>query len=164
MGSGKTTVGMALARRLGLPHRDSDVDLLARTGRSARAIAAADGVEALHELELQHLLEALRVPDPSVISAAASLVDAVPAREALAATVAFVVWLRIDPATATMRSRRSRHRPGHESLAAQAARRDPLFASIADVVEDGTDDPGAIVERIATRWLSVRADARDASG
>jgi dephospho-CoA kinase len=47
MGSGKTTVGMALARRLGLPHRDSDVDLLARTGRSARAIAAADGVEAL---------------------------------------------------------------------------------------------------------------------
>jgi shikimate kinase len=164
MGSGKTTIGMALARRLGLPHRDSDVDLLARTGRSARAIAAAEGVEALHELELQHLFDALRVPEPSVISAAASLVDAVTAREALTTSVAYVVWLRIDPATATVRSRRSRHRPGHESLTAQAARRDPLFASIADLVEDGTDDPGAIVERVAARWQAARTARRDASG
>jgi shikimate kinase len=163
MGSGKTTVGTALARRLGLPHRDSDADLLARTGRSARAIAAAEGVEALHELELQHLLDALRVPEPSVISAAASLVDAVTAREALTAPAAFVVWLRIDPATAAIRARRSRHRPGHESLTAQAARRDPLFAAIADLVEDATDDPGAIVERVAARWQAVRADAQDAS-
>ena len=68
MGSGKTTVGRALADVLGRPFRDSDTDLLERTGHSARDLAARDGVEALHVLELEHLLDAVRGSTPAVIS------------------------------------------------------------------------------------------------
>lgn len=149
MGGGKTTIGRALAAELGRPFRDSDVDLLARTGRSARDIAAGDGVEALHALELEHLLDALRAPTPSVVAAAASVIDGSGARAALAAPDVRVVWLRIDPATAARRSAGAVHRPEHEALAVQAARRDPWFGAAADIVVDvATEDAAAAVERL----------------
>ena len=78
-------IGRALAEGLGRPFRDSDADLLARTGRSARDLAAADGVEALHAIELQHLIDALADPTPAVIGAAASVIDTPVGRTALAA-------------------------------------------------------------------------------
>ena len=141
-------------RALGWQHRDSDADLQARTGKTARELAAADGIDRLHEMELQHLLDALAEPEPSVISAAASVIDAPQGRAALEDPSIAVIWLRIDPQTARHRaSPGNAHRPAPEPLADQARRRDPLFASVADVAVDvaGPASPGgpdAIVERI----------------
>src|SRR5262249_45956694 len=75
MGSGKSTVGHALARRLGRPFVDNDEALEARSGRSARAIADADGADALHRLEAQALVDALARPEPAVVAMAASVVE-----------------------------------------------------------------------------------------
>jgi shikimate kinase len=162
MGSGKTTIGRTLAERLGRPFRDSDGDLLARTGRSARDIAAADGVDALHALELEHLLTALSEPEPAVIAAAASVIDEPAGRAALAAPGVRVVWLRVDPDTAEGRTSGPDHRPEHEALAAQAARRDPWFAAVADVVEDvAVADAASIVARLQA-W-ATRAGAPSSS-
>ena len=136
MGSGKTTLGKAVATALGWPHRDSDAELEAAHGRTARALGDDIGIERLHELELRLLLEALAAPEPSVISAAASTIDEPEGRAALAAPDVFVAWLRIDPETAARRARPGDHRPKPEDLAVQAARRDPLFAAVADVVLD----------------------------
>ena len=136
MGSGKTTVGKAVAAALGRRHRDSDAELQAAHGRTARELGDDIGIERLHELELGLLLDALAAPEPSVISAAASTIDEPDGRAALAEPGVLVAWLRIDPASAARRARPGDHRPQPEDLAVQAARRDPLFAAVADVVLD----------------------------
>jgi shikimate kinase len=154
MGSGKTTVGARLAAALGWRHRDSDADLEAATGRTARALAEADGIDRLHAMELQHLLDALAEPEPSVISAAASIIDEPRGRDALTDPTIEVVWLRIDPVTAARRAAPGDdHRPAPEPLEDQARRRDPLFAGVADVPvdvagPDASGGPDAVVQRI----------------
>ena len=95
MGAGKSTVGVALARRLERPYVDSDAEVERRTGRSARQIAASDGLPALHRLELSVLRDALTSNEPAVIASAASVVDGCVGRLALA-TARTVVWLRVD--------------------------------------------------------------------
>ena len=65
MGSGKTTIARRLAKQLGWPLRDSDADIRAAHGLTARALAERDGIDALHDLERDHLLEALARRGPS---------------------------------------------------------------------------------------------------
>ena len=152
MGSGKTTVGARLARALGWPHRDSDIDLQAATGSSARELAARDGIDALHALELRHLLDALAAPEPSVISAAASTIDAPAGRAALADPSLHVVFLRVDPEIAAQRVAKGDHRPSPEDIRVQADRRDPRFRAVAaQEVDTAATRPGAIVRSVVER-------------
>ena len=122
MGAGKTTVGRALAARLGWPLADSDDDIERLTGRNGAAIAAEDGVEALHALEAEVLQQALQAPGPAVIDAAGSTVESSRCREALREV--FVVWL--DPPEDVLTERRqsgSHRRPIDETEARRLARR-----------------------------------------
>ena len=148
MGSGKTTVGAALAAALGRPHRDSDADLLAATGRTARELAVDIGVVPLHELELRHLLDALAEPAPVVISAAASTIDEPACRAALADPAVTVVWLQVGPAAAAARQAPDDHRPLPEALEVQARRRDPLFGEVADLTVDARRPVAEIVAAV----------------
>lgn len=50
-GAGKTTVASALGKRLGLPVRDTDADVIAETGRSIGDIFTQDGEAAFRALE-----------------------------------------------------------------------------------------------------------------
>src|SRR5689334_14413518 len=59
MGSGKSTVGRPLAARLDRPFVDNDDRLAARTGQTAREVAAAEGADALHAREAAVLVDAL---------------------------------------------------------------------------------------------------------
>jgi shikimate kinase len=140
MASGKTTVGTALAARLGWPYRDSDADILATTGRTARQIADDEGVEHLHDLELAALRAALARDEAGVIGVAASVIDTDEGRAALGDPAVCVIWLRVTPATIRERMDPHDHRPHPEPLEDQAARRDPWFAAVADVKVD--TDPG----------------------
>jgi shikimate kinase len=149
MGSGKTTVGAELARRLGRPHRDSDHEIDRAHGMSAGEIAARDGIERLHALELAHLLDALSGGTPSVISAAASVIDEPAGRAALAADDVEVVWLTTDPEVLASRAATAAHRPSPEPIEHQAARRDRLFAGVADrTVDVGNRSVDQIVDTV----------------
>src|SRR3954462_2103590 len=53
MGSGKTSVGRAVAARLGWPLLDNDAQILAATGRPSPAIFREGGEDALHAAERQ---------------------------------------------------------------------------------------------------------------
>jgi shikimate kinase len=75
MGVGKTTVGEHLADRLGRPFLDSDEVMEDRLGEWSSEIAAREGVEHLHALELEVFLAMISSPEPSVIASAASVVD-----------------------------------------------------------------------------------------
>jgi shikimate kinase len=142
MGAGKSAVGRRLARRLGWTWRDSDADIEADTGLTVRELRDREGVDAMHAREARQLLDALAGPGPSVISAAASAVDVPECRAALRAPGVAVVWLRAAPAVLARRFRsRDAHRPEYGDsretfLAEQAARRDPLFASLDPIVID----------------------------
>ncbi len=63
MGAGKTSVGRALAARLGVPFVDLDDEIERRAGRSVREIFAAAGEAEFRRLELEALAELLARPD-----------------------------------------------------------------------------------------------------
>jgi shikimate kinase len=158
MAVGKSTVGRALAARLGRPFRDSDDDLAATRGMTGRALAEREGVDALHRWEAEHLLITLAGTQPVVVAAAASVVDDAACLAALRDP--FVVWLR---APAGVLARRmagdaradDRRRPvgGAAAVAELEARRADRFRTVADLtidtVSDGTTTtPDAIVAAI----------------
>jgi hypothetical protein len=97
MGTGKTTVGTVLARRLGRPLIDSDAEVEARTGRTVREIFETDGEAAYRPLETEALLDALTSAAPAVIAAAGGVVLSATNRQALKEHAGLVVWLRADP-------------------------------------------------------------------
>lgn len=161
MGSGKTTVGAALAAALGVPHRDSDTDIERETGMTGRQHAARDGIDALHALEARHLMEALGQSGTSVISAAASIVDDADCRQALRHPAHLVVWLDASPAALAARLKPDDHRPAigpdmADVLERQAIQRPPGLREVADLTLNATRPPGELVEAIRTHADAVR--------
>lgn len=155
MASGKTTVGRRLAVRLGWPWHDSDADIEAATGLTVRELRDREGVDAMHDLEAAQLLHALSEPGHSVVSAAASVVDAEPCRDALTGPGVAVVWLRGSPAVLASRFPAGDHRPAYGPspvafLTQQAERREPLLRALEPIVidVDGIDPDQAVVQAI----------------
>jgi shikimate kinase len=151
MGSGKTTVGRALAARTGRALIDNDQQLLATTGQTARQLADSLGSEALHDLERAALVTALDHPVPAIITAAASVVEDAAVR-ALLGRRALVAWLDVDPAVSAQRVGAQHHRPlGADAarvLQEQAEDRAALFAEVADVVVMADRDVDELADEI----------------
>ncbi len=68
MGCGKTTVGRALAQRLGCEMIDLDSFITEREGRTPAEIIEEDGEPAFREIETRTLREALEIDDARVIA------------------------------------------------------------------------------------------------
>lgn len=141
MGVGKSTTAELLAAQLrertgfDWALRDSDVDLQALVGVQGDVIAAQYGVGELHRLESAVLLGALAVGVPTVISAAASVVEDARCREALARR-AFVTVLELPLDALPERIAAGDHRREIDPQAMRdlAKRRSPLFQEVADMV------------------------------
>jgi len=160
MGAGKTTLGQALADHLGWPLSDSDAWLEHTLGQTARQLRDTLGAETLHQFEVEHLMEALRLPQPSVVCAAASVVENEACRRALAQPDLAKIWLRGSAAALAARFTSGGHRPAYGEepiafLAEQQERREHLFAACQPLGVD-TDGKTAdevlaeVLERLAT--------------
>jgi shikimate kinase len=153
MGTGKTSVGMSLAARLDMGFMDSDVVLEGLVGSTGNRIASQSGVEALHDLELRALTVMLDEPTPSVVAAAASVIDSAEGRRLLALNS--VVWLTASPEVVTRRlgGPDHRRRTTAEERLALLERRVAFYESVADLRLD-TDgiEPAEAADRIVT-WL-----------
>ena len=156
MGSGKTTVGQLLSDRTGWPYHDNDELLDRLFGATPRQVLARSGEARLRETESSALALGLESPAPCIIAAAAGTILDEPNRRVVRAA-GVVVWLRATAESLNERAFGAEHRPWLDSggkpwVRSTLLERDPLYASVADVIVD-TDrrEPEEIAEQILGR-------------
>lgn len=154
MGSGKSSLGRELSRRLGRPLFDSDELVERRTGRTVREIWRAEGEAAFRVLETEALTDALASTTPSVIAAAGGVVLSAANREALRHSGARVIWLRATPDVLAGRVGAQDHRPLLDDdplarLRQMATDREALYAEVAtDTVDSDAHNVSEMVELV----------------
>ncbi|MEN9286292.1 MAG: hypothetical protein RIS39_284 [Actinomycetota bacterium] len=137
MGSGKTTVGKRLAKKLSVEFVDTDDLVVAQAGKSVRDIFGDNGEVEFRRLESLAVREAL-ARNGAVIAAAGGTVLSAENRTLMSEQARCVVWLDADLSTLVQRTARGAHRPlldaqPEERLTALDAQRRSLYESVADV-------------------------------
>jgi shikimate kinase len=150
-GSGKTTVGTAVAERLGVAFRDTDHDIELRAGKPIAEIFLDDGEEAFRAME-HAAVEAALAESTGVLALGGGAVMDADTRRLLGK--ATVVHLDVRLADAAKRVGLARDRPvlainPRATLAKLLQERAPLYAEVADarVVTDGLD-VGAVCDAV----------------
>ena len=108
-GSGKSTIGRHLARRLAIPFTDSDHLIEQRLGCTIREYFEREGEERFRDVE-QAVIDELTQQPPSVLSTGGGSVLRPPNREHLHQRCR-VVYLRSSPEEVFRRLRHDRNRP-----------------------------------------------------
>jgi shikimate kinase len=143
MGSGKTTVGRALATRLGWPYLDSDEQVERATGRTVPEILETDGEAAFRSEEKSALAAAVARDGPVVVSVAGGAVLD-PDNQRLLRNGGTVVWLKAELPTLRARVGDGTGRPllagdVEGNLQRLYAQRRPVYAELAQVIVDVDD-------------------------
>lgn len=152
-GSGKSSVGRQLARRLVLPFTDSDYVIEQRIGCSIRSFFEREGEPAFRDLE-QTVIEELMLSASGVIATGGGTVLRAANRERLR-SAAKVIYLRSTPEEVHRRLRHDTNRPllqvadPMERLRSLYAERDPLYRETAHfVIETGRPSIPTLVSMI----------------
>ena len=109
-GSGKSTVGKALANHLNLPFVDTDALIEEKSGKKITDIFVIDGEDVFRALEFETLKEVLEVKD-AVISLGGGAPIAPAAQEVIRSSNSIVIFLDVSLATAAPRVGFNRDRP-----------------------------------------------------
>ncbi len=154
MGSGKTTMGRALARHLGKSFVDSDEEIQKRTGVTIAHIFDIEGEAGFRQREgavIRDLLE----QDNMVLSTGGGTVLTEQNR-ALLRQNGLVVYLKASVHDLWQRTRHDRSRPllqtadPHAKLAELFQQRDPLYREVADIViQSGKQSAHALMFQLA---------------
>lgn len=152
MGSGKTTVGRALAESLGRPFIDTD-ELVARdSGESISQLMATRGEEAFRDLEVGAVREATSTPG-SVIACGGGAVLR-PANVEALRDAGTVIYLRASPEIAAARVGEGPGRPlleggaVEETMWALITEREPAYRAVADYIANADDSVEEVVQAI----------------
>lgn len=109
-GSGKSTVGKALANCLQLSFLDTDAMIVASSGKKISDIFVVDGEDVFRALEFQTLQDVL-VKENCVISLGGGAPISTHAQEAIRQSQSIVIFLDVSLATAAPRVGFNRDRP-----------------------------------------------------
>lgn len=152
-GSGKSTVGRQLARRLDLPFLDSDHLIEQRLGCSIREYFAQEGEDAFRNIEEQVLRELASGPSAVVATGGGAVL-----REGTRRVLregGQVIYLRATPEELHRRLRHDRQRPLLQvadplaKLRSLHAERDPLYREVAHFhIETGRPSVPTLVNMI----------------
>jgi shikimate kinase len=153
MGSGKTTIGKALARCLGKPFIDCDQEIEKRTGVRIPVIFEIEGEPGFRARESQVLTELILHEELVLATGGGAVLD--PENRGRLAAHGFVIYLRASPRDLWLRTRHDRSRPLLQTPDPLARLdelyqiRDPLYTEVADlIVESGRQRSGLLVGRI----------------
>jgi shikimate kinase len=154
MGSGKSTIGERVAKRTGRAFIDNDRTLRETTGMQASDLEASRGVDALHRAEVEALHHMLDRGDPSVVAAAAAVVDD-PEGQALLRNADQVIWLDvpIDVLKERIAEQDAAHRPpaAIDAIVARTEARADRYRDAASMVVDANRPPDEVADEIVTR-------------
>ena len=161
MGSGKTTIGQLLARRLQLPFIDSDHELELRTGVSVATIFEIEGETAFRQREAA-LIDEISGRESIVLGTGGGAILNAQTRAVLRER-GTVIYLHSTAETSYERVRRNRDRPllmvsdPLQRLRQLYAVRDPLYAATAHhIIESYRDRPTAVVNEIASLLVPMQ--------
>ncbi|WP_311223166.1 MULTISPECIES: shikimate kinase [unclassified Acidovorax] len=153
-GSGKSTVGRQLARRLDVPFVDLDHRLEQVLGTSIRTYFELHGEDSFRERETALLAEVAAQPGNLVLSTGGGVVLRAPNR-AILQDFGHVLYLRASPDEIFKRVRHDKARPllqvanPLERLREMYALRDPLYREAAHfTIETGRPTVGTLVNMI----------------
>jgi shikimate kinase/3-dehydroquinate synthase len=139
MGSGKTTVGRDVARRLARPFLDLDSAIEERTGTTIPELFRERGEPEFRRIEEHAVQVALSAAEPSVYSFGGGAVTSAATRELLRGV--FTVVVPVDVDEAWRRVRRSNRPLAQEEGAFRSLydERAPLYAEVADAEAGDVD-------------------------
>lgn len=160
MGSGKSTVGAALALSLGRPHVDSDQFFVARHG-SIPEYFTAHGEAAFRAEEERVIADLLDSPRPSVVSLGGGAVLSAATRALLHAHLVVMLDMSMDQARRRIGDGSTRPVLGDRPMQRWAeiyTEREPLYRGVADVVL-GPDD-ATVAQRAVTIVEALRGRSR----
>ena len=170
-GAGKTTVGRALARELGLPFTDMDEFLCGRAGQSVAELVAAEGWEGFRRRECAALREAAAEAARSgvgVIATGGGAVLDAGNRDFLRAN-GVVVWLSLAPETAAARLGENPEAAQRPSLTGKSMleevrevmeARAPLYAACAHYAVDAALPAGEVCAAVLRHLSGGRGPRR----
>lgn len=139
-GAGKTTVGRALARRMGKAFHDSDHEIEARTGVAVRVIFEIEGEPGFRKREAETIDRMTGMENVVLATGGGAILD--PANRECLKSRGFVIYLHAQPRELWHRTRRDNSRPllqgadPRTRLEQLYAVRDPLYREAADLVVD----------------------------
>lgn len=142
MGSGKTTIGRSLAKRLGLDFIDSDREIELRTGVSIPTVFEIEGEDGFRKRESQVIADLSRLSKCVVATGGGVILR--PENRANLRASGFVIYLNVPPLTLWERTRNDRNRPllkvsdPLQRLEDLYAQRDSLYREAANLVVDGS--------------------------
>lgn len=153
-GSGKSSVGPALAELLAVPFVELDAEIERADGRKISRIFAEDGEAAFREREAAALVDAA-THDPSVVSCGGGVVLEPANRVTLRAT-GEVVFLSVPLDVLEARVAPAADRPlirESGDLERLFLDREPLYREFAGHVVDGTGSVAEVAERVREELL-----------
>jgi len=140
MGSGKTTVGRTLARKLNKRFIDSDHEIEARTGASISLIFEIEGEESFRQREAEVIRDLVTRNDIVLATGGGAILH--PRSRALLAEHGTVVYLRANVNSILQRTAHDRSRPllqtgnPRQRIEELQRQREPLYNEIADIIVD----------------------------
>lgn len=163
MGSGKTAVGMALARRLGVPFLDSDAEIVKAAQMEIAEIFERYGEAFFRARESEVIARLMEQPRKGVLSTGGGAFMA-EGNRAQITRLGVSVWLKADLGLLWARVRHKETRPllrtlnPKATLAALVAVREPVYA-LADLTVEARPDYS--IDDMATRVIETLATRAD---
>ncbi|WP_422960233.1 bifunctional shikimate kinase/3-dehydroquinate synthase AroKB [Undibacterium sp. Xuan67W] len=168
MGSGKTTVGRALAKKLNKQFIDSDHEIEARTGVSIPVIFEIEGETSFRQREAD-VIRDLTSQDGIVLATGGGAILSEASRKYLQER-GTVIYLRAGISSILQRTRHDKNRPllrtadPRKKLEELEAQRDPLYHEVAHlVIETGRPNVQFLVQSILAQ-LEQRTNSSNIPG